>query len=54
MENNDIGIRPAKRQVILADGSMYDYGSNTNPAQSQIEVRPRFTRTLEKHHRVAG
>jgi hypothetical protein len=34
MEHNDVGIRPAKRQVILGDGSVYDYGSNTNPAQS--------------------
>lgn len=27
MEVNDIAVRPAKRQVILGDGSIYSYGS---------------------------
>ena len=31
METNDIAIRPAKRQVILGDGTTYTYGSTKEP-----------------------
>ena len=27
MESNDIAVRPAKRQVILSDGNIHNYGS---------------------------
>lgn len=31
MEANDIAVRPAKRQVILSDGTTYLYGSQQKP-----------------------
>ena len=31
MERNDVAIRPAKRQITLADGTVYAYGSNAKP-----------------------
>lgn len=37
MEMNDIGIRPAKREVILHDGSVYMYGSgSTHNSSHQV------------------
>ena len=34
METNDIAVRPAKRQVILGDGSIHNYGSHQPAAVS--------------------
>ena len=34
MESNDIAVRPAKRQVILGDGTTYLYGSIGKPTDS--------------------
>ena len=38
MEKNDIVVRPAKRQVILGDGSTYTYGS-MNPVNPTTAAR---------------
>ena len=38
METNDITIRPAKRQVILGDGTIFTYGS-VNPPPTHNAVR---------------
>ena len=33
MSVNDIAVRPARRQVILGDGSTFTYGSAPSPPQ---------------------
>ena len=32
MEANDVAVRPAKREVLLGNGSTYTYGSQANPS----------------------
>ena len=39
METNDIAVRPAKRQVILGDGSIHNYGSHQPAAVSSVARR---------------
>ena len=39
METNDIAVRPAKRQVILGDGSIHNYGSHQPAAVSSAACR---------------
>lgn len=39
MEANDIAVRPAKRQMILGDGSIYNYGSQHPAAVSSAARR---------------
>ena len=39
METNDIAVRPAKRQVILGDGSIHNYGSHQPAAVSSAARR---------------
>ena len=39
METNDIAVRPAKRQVILGDGSILNYGSHQPAAVNSAARR---------------
>lgn len=39
METNDVAVRPAKRHVILGDGTTYLYGSPKNPSNDQAARR---------------
>lgn len=39
METNDIAVRPAKRQVLLGDGTTYVYGSPSHPPRSTAARR---------------
>ena len=39
MESNDIAVRPAKRQVILGDGTIHNYGSQQSVSISPIACR---------------
>ena len=41
MEANDITVRPAKREVMLRDGTTYTYGSSP-PAEANIAARRAF------------
>ena len=38
MESNDVSVRPAKRQVLLSDGSLYVYG-NVNSQSGPHAIR---------------
>ncbi len=44
METNDISIRPAKRQIILADGTTYLYGSEGKPLSNHTVRRAHVLR----------
>ena len=48
MESNDITVRPAKRQVILGDGTIYVYGSSA-PAVSGAAARCAFVLRAPSH-----
>ena len=41
MESNDIAVRPAKRQVILGDGTIHNYGS-----QQPVSISPTARRAI--------
>ncbi|KAJ8369657.1 hypothetical protein SKAU_G00096850 [Synaphobranchus kaupii] len=41
MEANDVAVHPAKREVILGDGTIYKYGSSV-PAESSTAARRAF------------
>jgi len=41
METNDVAVRPAKREVILDDGTLYKYGSST-PKEANTAARRAF------------
>ena len=43
MHTNDISVRPAKHQVILGDGSVYQYSANTIPKSSNSIRRMQAT-----------
>ena len=45
MESNDIAVRPAKRQVILGDGTTYLYGSIGKPTDQTCHMM-RISRML--------
>lgn len=38
MEANDVAVCPAKREVLLGNGSVYTYGSKSPPSPSQLFV----------------
>lgn len=41
MERNDVAVRPAKKQVLLGDGTVYPYGSSPNQG-NQMAARYAF------------
>ena len=45
MKTNDIAVRPAKRQVILGDGSIHNYGSHQPAAVSSAACRATVLRS---------
>ena len=48
MEKNDIAVRPAKRQVILGNGSTYIYGSKSPSTPSTAARRASVLRAPPK------
>ena len=45
MEANDVAVRPAKREVILGDGTVYEYGSSIPKGLSTTARRAFLIRT---------
>ncbi|KAJ8346823.1 hypothetical protein SKAU_G00282240 [Synaphobranchus kaupii] len=48
MEANDVAVRPAKREVILGDGTIFKYGSSV-PAESSTAARRAFVLRAPTH-----
>lgn len=48
MEQNDVGLRPRMRQIILGDGTTYTYGSNNDSLSRHAVRRAHIVRAPQK------